>query len=135
MTTPIFIIPCSGIGKPFGTISREATYEVVEDLNREETETMCLSLLVMDDPEARAVVTSHQCIAVDGCPLECAKKNLDVAGAQVVAQFRVIDLLKTHRDLKPKSITFLDDAGRALAHILASQIAATVNTLQRRDVS
>lgn len=133
MTKTIIVIPCSGIGKPFGTISREAAYEVVEDLNKEDTETICLSLIVRDDPETKALVSSNPCIAVDGCPLECAKKNLEVAGAQIVAHFRVIDLLKTHRDLKPKSITFLDDAGRALAHLLALQIADTVNNLQRRD--
>lgn len=135
MTKTIFVVPCSGIGKPFGTISREAVYEVIEDLNEEDTETICLSLLVMGDPETKALVSSNPCIAVDGCPLECAKKNLEVAGAQVAGQFRVIDLLKTHRDLKPKSITFLDDAGRALAHLLAVQIAYTVNDLQGRDVS
>lgn len=133
MSNRIFVVPCSGIGKPFGTISREAVYEVVDNLNKETAETLCLSLLVMDDPETKALVSSNPCIAVDGCPRECAKKNLEVAGAQVAAHFRVIDLLKTHRDLKPKSITFLDGAGRVLAHHLAVQIADRVSKLQERD--
>jgi len=134
MTKTIFVVPCSGIGKPFGTISREAVYEVVEDLNVEDAETICLSLLVTGDAETKALVSSNPCIAVDGCPLECAKKNLEIAGAQVAGHYRVIDLLKNHRDLKPKSITFLDDAGRALAHLLAVQITETVNKLQGREI-
>lgn len=32
MNKQILIIPCSGIGKAFGTISRDATFRVVEDL-------------------------------------------------------------------------------------------------------
>lgn len=133
MSNRIFVVPCSGIGKPFGTISREAVYEVVDNLNKETAETLCLSLLVMDDPETKALVSSNSCIAVDGCPRECAKKNLEVAGAQVAAHFRVTDLLKTHRDLKPKSITFLDSAGSVLAHHLAVQIADRVSKLQESD--
>jgi len=53
MSGPFFIIPCSGIGKSFGTISREATYCVVEDLKKGETDTLCLSLLVKGDEDAR----------------------------------------------------------------------------------
>ena len=129
----IFIIPCSGIGKAFGTISREATYQVVEDLRKEGTDTLCLSLLVMGDEDTRHRVRSNRCISVDGCPLECAKKNLELAGANLTANFRVVDLLKEHRNLKPKSITFLDEAGRELAKILAEKIALKVDELTRGE--
>src|SRR4030042_1882985 len=101
MSDPFLIVPCSGIGKAVGTISREATYCVVEDLKPGETDTLCLSLLVMRDDEAQRSVTARRCIAVDGCPNECAKKNLDLVEANVVAQFRVVDSLRDHRDLKP----------------------------------
>ena len=133
MTEPIFIIPCSGIGKAFGTISREAAYQVVEDLRKGETDTLCLSLLVIGDEDSSYLVQSHQCIAIDGCPLECAKKNLQLAGAKLITNFRVVDLLKEHRNLKPKSITFLDEAGRKLAKLLADQIAAKVDELNQGE--
>jgi uncharacterized metal-binding protein len=133
LTEPIFIIPCSGIGKAFGTITREATYQVVEDLRKGETDTLCLSLLVIGDENSSHLVQSHQCIAIDGCPLECAKKNLQLAGAQLTTNFRVVDLLKEHRNLKPKSITFLDQEGRELAKLLADQIAVTVDELNQGE--
>jgi hypothetical protein len=28
----VMVVPCSGIGKTYGTVSREAAYEVTEDL-------------------------------------------------------------------------------------------------------
>ncbi len=31
---PILIIPCSGIGTPFGTIARDATFRVVDELRK-----------------------------------------------------------------------------------------------------
>ncbi|UCH01371.1 MAG: hypothetical protein JSV20_05680 [Candidatus Bathyarchaeota archaeon] len=134
MTELIFIIPCSGIGKAFGTISREATYQVVEDLRKGETDTLCLSLLVIGDEDSNHLVQSHRCIAIDGCPLECAKKNLQLAGAKLTTNFRVVDLLKEHQNLKPKNITFLDQEGRELAKLLADQIAAKIDELNRGEI-
>ena len=129
MSASILIIPCSGIGKAFGTISRDSTYRVVEDLKKDETDTMCLSLLVMGDEDALRSVKSHRCIAVDGCPNECAKKNLELSGAKLIANFRVVDILRDHRGLKPEGITFLNEDGRILAKILAEKIALNVDKL------
>ena len=99
MSDPFLIIPCSGIGKSFGTISREATYCVVEDLKKGETDTICLSLLVIGDEAAKLSVKIHRCIAVDGCPNECAKKSLELSDAKLVANFRVVDILRDNRSL------------------------------------
>jgi uncharacterized metal-binding protein len=131
LTDPIIVIPCSGIGKAFGTIARDATYYVVEDLKKEETETICLSLLVIGDEDARCLVKSHRCIAVDGCPNECSKKNLVLSEAKLTANFRVVDILKDHRDLKPSAVTFIDEDGRKLARILAEKIATRIEELNQ----
>ncbi len=128
----IIIIPCSGIGKALGSISREATYGVVENLRKGVTETICLALLVSRDEESLRLVQGNKCIAVDGCPLECAKKNVKLAGGNLAADFRVVDALKDHRKLKPKEVTFLDHDGEQLAMILAEEIAKKVDDLLRR---
>ena len=134
MSDPILIIPCSGIGKSFGTISRDATYCVVEELRRNETDTLCLSLLVMGDEDARRSVKSHRCIAVDGCPNECAKKQLEISDAKLVANFRVVDILRDNRSLKPKDVTFLDEDGRKLSKILAEKIAMKIDESNNKGV-
>jgi len=126
---PILIIPCSGIGKPFGTISRDATFRVVDELRKGRAETNCLSLLVMGDEEATRQIRDSRCIAVDGCPLACARKNIEIAGGEVVAYFRVMDLLRENKNLKPRQVTFLDEDGLRLSEMLAEEIALKVDEL------
>ena len=126
----ILIIPCSGIGKPFGTIGRDATFRVVDELRRGRAETNCLSLLVMGDEEATRQIRGSRCIAVDGCPLECARKNIEIAGGRITAHFRVMDLLRENRGLRPRQVTFLDEDGERLAELLAQEIAVKVDELE-----
>ena len=134
MSDPILIIPCSGIGKSFGTISRDATYSVVEELKKGETDTICLSLLVMGDEDARCSVKSHRCISVDGCPNGCAKKTLEASDAKLVASFSVVNILRDNRGLKPNDVTFLDEDGRKLSRLLAEKIALKVDELNQKRV-
>jgi uncharacterized metal-binding protein len=134
VSDPILIIPCSGIGKSFGTISRDAAYCVVEELRKGETDILCLSLLVMGDEDARSSVKSHRYIAVDGCPNECAKKNLEASDAKLVASFRVVDILRENRKLKPRDVTFIDEDGRKLSRILAEKIASKIDELNQKGV-
>ena len=126
---PILIIPCSGIGKPFGTIGRDATFRVVDELRKGRADTNCLSLLVMGDEEATRQIRESRCIAVDGCPLACAKKNIEIAGGEITAYFKVMDLLREKRGLRPKQVTFLDEDGRKLSELLAEKIASKVDEL------
>ena len=133
MSEPILVIPCSGIGKAFGTIGREATYIVVEELQKGKSDTLCLSLITMGDEEALQRVKSHRCITIDGCPLECAKKNLILSGSQVATSFRVVDLLREYRTLKPQSVTFLDEDGEKLAQILAEKVALRIDELNQEE--
>lgn len=135
MPDSILVIPCSGIGKAFGSIGREATYSVVEDLKKGEADTLCLSLLVMGDEEAQRLVKSHRCIAIDGCPAECTRKNLELSGAKLAASFRVVDIVREHRNLKPKGITFLDEDGCKMASYLAEKVALKIDELNKKEAT
>jgi uncharacterized metal-binding protein len=126
------VIPCSGIGKAFGVVSREAAYTVVDDLRPEETDTTCLSLLVMGDEEARCKVQELPCVTIDGCPADCSRKNVVLAGGNVVQSFRVVDVYKQHTNLKPKSIAQVDEAGRELAAIVAAQAAEAIDAIEEK---
>jgi len=103
-------------------------------LKKDKTDTICLSLLVTGDEEVKLSVKSHRCIAVDGCPNECAKKSLELSNAKLVANFRVVDILRENRKLKPKEVTFLDVDGRKLARILAEKIALKIDELNDKGV-
>jgi DGC domain. len=65
----VVIVPCSGIGKTFGTVSREAAYTVVEDLRPDKMKLVALSLLVMGEEEARAAEEGHPTVTIDGFSL------------------------------------------------------------------
>ncbi len=125
----MIVIACSGIGKALGSVSREATYEVVDSLRKGVTETTCLALITSGDKETLQLVKTNKCITVDGCPLQCAEKNVKLAGGELAASFRVVDTLKENRKLKPKSVTFLDRDGQELASLLAKQVAEKVDEL------
>jgi len=128
----VVVIPCSGIGKALGSVSREATYEVIEDFRKGVTDTTCLALIVSGNEETLQLVKNNKCITIDGCPLQCAAKNVKLAGGDLAASFRVVDTLRENRRLKPKTVTFLDQDGQELAHLLAEQVAEKVDELLRK---
>lgn len=125
----VIIIPCSGIGKAFGTTGREATYIVVEEMRNGKADTLCLSLIVVGDEKSKKLIKSLPCISVDGCPLECAKKNIEFSKGKVEARFRVIDVFKDYKDLRTENVTFLDENGKKLTELLAKKIAEKVDEL------
>jgi len=86
----------------------------------------------MGDEDAIRSVKSHRCIAVDGCPNECSKKNLELLTAKLAANYRVVDTLRQNRNLRPSAVTFLDEDGRKLARILAEKIVSKIDELNHR---
>ena len=83
----------------------------------------------MGDDDARSQVATSQCITVDGCPFACSNNNVVRSGGDVVAEFKVMDLLRENRSLKPRTVTFLDEDGEKLSKLLADRIAAKVDEL------
>lgn len=123
----IAIVPCSGIGKPYGTVSREAAYEVTEDLRPAQTQLVALALLVMGDAAARATVAACPAITIDGCKLACATKMVQASGGTIAREVAVLDVYRRYRQFKPQGIAELNEGGRQLAHALALELAATVD--------
>lgn len=121
------IIPCSGIGKPFGSVSREAAYDVVDTLRPAGARLIALSRLVLGDDDAREAVARHPVVTIDGCKLACAAKMAKASGARRVRELAVIDTFRRHPKLKPEGIAELNDAGRQLARALAEEVAALVD--------
>jgi hypothetical protein len=79
----VVIVPCSGIGKTYGSVSREAAYDVTEDLRPESTELVPLSLLVLGDAHAGASVADGQYHQLTAAKLACATKMVKESGGEV----------------------------------------------------
>ncbi len=125
----VVIVPCSGIGKTYGSVSREAAYQVTEDLRPEQAQLVALSLLVLGDADARAAVDGSQAVTIDGCKLACATKMVKESGGTVVQDFAVLDVYRRYRAFKPQGIAELNEGGQKLAHALAEEIVTLVDTL------
>ena len=118
----VIIVPCSGIGKSYGTVTREAAYLVADEL-RPDTQIVPLSLLVLGDEDAQAAVRDAQVITLDGCKLACATVNVGQAGGAAAREFTVLDCYRRHKDMKPQGIAELNAGGLALARALAEEVA------------
>ena len=132
MTAPtqkVIIVPCSGIGKPYGTVSREAAYDVTEDLRPGQTQLVPLALLVLGDEESRAVLAECPAVTIDGCKLACAAKMVQQSGGTIAQEFAVLDVYRRHKDLKPQGIAELNEGGLKLARVLAEEVVAVVDGL------
>ncbi len=125
----VVIVPCSGIGKTYGSVSREAAYQVTEDMRPAQAQLVALSLLVLGDADARAAVDGNQAVTIDGCKLACATKMVKESGGTVVQDFAVLDVYRRYREFKPQGIAQLNEGGQKLAHALAEEIATVVDTL------
>jgi len=126
----VVIVPCSGIGKAHGTVTREAAYEVTEELRPDATDLCALSLLVLGDEGARGTVAASPVVTLDGCKLACAAKMVKESGGTVAAAFDVLEVYRRNKKLKPEGIAELNEAGLKLARVLAEEVAAVVDRLR-----
>lgn len=134
-TPRVMILPCSGIGKAYGSVGREAMYKVLQDRRPDSTQTVCLSLLTLGDEQAQERVRRVPVITIDGCPFKCAQLNVEHAGGTNAAVFRVFDVYRAHKELKVHWVSELGENGEKMAQILADEIAAKVDELlQAPDV-
>jgi uncharacterized metal-binding protein len=130
MSDRVIIVPCSGIGKSYGSVTREAAYIVTEELRPEGTAIVPLSLLVLGDEEAQAQVRDARVITMDGCKLACATINVRQAGGSVAKEYAVLDFYRQHKNLKPQGIAELNEGGQGLARALAEEIAGASDELR-----
>ena len=120
------IIPCSGIGKAVGTITRRATYIVTEELLPNETVSICLPLLTIKDEETVQKIRQNPCITVDGCVAQCAKKNVEHHQGKLKGEITILDVVKENPKLKPGNVLDIGPDGEKLARKVAEKIVRIV---------
>ncbi len=126
------LIACAGEEIPEGTISRVAARMVLDELNPEDTVTLCLPLFLAGDENERAFARFYPTIAVDGCEKLCAKRATEKYSGPVSGSI-VVDKLLQERDLSPgKSRRELDEDGQRGAGVVAEEIVDQVGRLLGR---
>ncbi|MBE7551644.1 MAG: hypothetical protein HS126_11295 [Anaerolineales bacterium] len=129
----VVVVPCSGIGKTYGTVGREAAYELAEELRPDCAEVVALSLLVLGDAETQTRVQAAPAITIDGCKLACASKMVTESGGRVAYEANVLDTFRRHRHLKPKGIAELNPEGQELACRMAEELAEATDKIMRGE--
>ena len=129
----VVVVPCSGIGKTYGTVGREAAYELAEELRPDCAEVVALSLLVLGDAETQARVQAAPAITIDGCKLACASKMVTESGGWVAYEANVLDTFRRYRHLKPKGIAELNPEGQELACRMAEELAEAADKIMRGE--
>ena len=120
------IIPCSGIGKAVGTITRRATYIVTEELLPNDTDSICLPLLTIKDEETVRKIRQNPCITLDGCVAQCAKKNVEHHQGKLKGEIKILDVIKENPKLKPGNVLDIGPDGEKLARKAAEKVARIV---------
>jgi uncharacterized metal-binding protein len=133
MTRKALIVPCSGIGKSYGTVARASAYVVTEDLRPQSTRLVPLALVVLGDEEVRQDLAGSPAIAIDGCKLACAAKVIAESGGTVAHAIQVLDVYRNHRQLKPSGIAELNEAGKELAKVLAEEVSGLVDRIAAEE--
>lgn len=126
------VIPCSGIGKVFGLMAREAALGVTEQVP-ELAETACLAYLVTGEEAAEAKVKGCPCITIDGCPALCAAKSVEAAGGIVVSKYRAVDEMRNHRGKNAGTGTALSEDGWLITDGLAAKVTAQVKEIAKGE--
>jgi uncharacterized metal-binding protein len=127
------VVPCSGIGKALGTVSREAAYELCDNLRPHQMWLVALSKLVLGDAQARDRVRSSPAVTIDGCKQMCASKLVQHNGGVVACEVAVFDAVRQHKHLKPSGIAELNPEGKQLARVVAEEIAAGLDAIGSFD--
>jgi uncharacterized metal-binding protein len=135
MTRKALIVPCSGIGKTYGSVAREGAYIVTEDLCPKSSRLVPLALVVLGDEEVQQTLAGSPAIAIDGCKLACAAKVVAGAGGTVAHAIQVLDVYRRHRDLKPAGIAELNEAGQELAKALADEVSGLVDGIAAEETN
>jgi len=127
----VIVIPCSGIGKPIGTVSRETTYEIVEKLRKEKCQTVCLALLTSGDKETIEKLNKNYCITIDGCAKHCAKKNVEACNKIPDKSYMILKFAAANPDKKPEGIIDIGNGGSDLVDTVASHIVKDIDELTK----
>jgi uncharacterized metal-binding protein len=125
------VVPCSGIGKALGTVSREAAYELCENIRPNDTQLVALSKLVIGDEQACRQVRANPAVTIDGCKKMCAAILVKHNHGNVAREVAAFETFRGHKELKPEGIAELNPEGKQLARVVAEEIAREIDELQR----
>ncbi|MCL5772357.1 MAG: putative zinc-binding protein [Actinobacteria bacterium] len=128
----VIVIPCSGIGKPIGTVSREVAYEIMR-LKPDTAETVCLAALTSGDEESIKKIKDNYVITLDGCAKHCAQKNTQAYGKEPDKNYMILKFAAQNPDKKPEGIIDIGKGGRELVKTISEKIVSDIDEIKQNE--
>jgi len=113
-----------------GAVEKTEAAQLTDELAPQQTDTLCLALLVKGDEEAVKAVQSHACITIDGCAKACAQKNVEMAGGRAAKAIQVAEAFKKYRGARPGNATVLTEEGWAITRGIAGEVTCEAARLR-----
>src|SRR5512143_704791 len=129
------LIACSGEEIPEGTVTRRAVRRVLETLRPEDTVTLCLPLFLAGGEGERTFARYYPTIAVDGCSKRCAALATEKYSALPAVNVVVSEIAAGTEDKDIGTARRLNEAGLALAEVVAQRIAEETDRLLKKPGS
>ncbi|MEM2900080.1 MAG: putative zinc-binding protein [Thermoplasmata archaeon] len=120
----MIVIPCSGIGKSLGSVTREVAYNLQR--NRKDVKVLCLGSLTAGDEKSISEIRDKMVFTIDGCKKFCAQKNVEHYSGKLAKSTLVLDYLKD-TGLNPKGVIELNDDGKKLVKIISDEISKKID--------
>jgi len=119
------ILPCNGLDKGMGQITREAALKLQEKYP--EMEIICPVLLSRDDSKYKESLENKELIVIDGCFTRCATKLAGEKNAKVRTKIIVPHMVK-ETGIKPENFLIPGPEGLKLSEKIIEKIVTEVST-------
>ena len=125
MTTEIVcILPCNGLDKSLGVITREVSLQVIE--KKSDVQLICPVLLNNGDERYETLIQTAKIIIINGCMTRCPTKLIEKRNLKPFKQILIPDMFKKYKVKSAKTL-ILNEENIKLAELIADEIITDLN--------
>ena len=124
----VCVVPCSGMGKVLGSVTREVGFILAEDLRPDKAFLVCIPSLAARSEEHAEMMKTNPVIVIDGCAERCATKIAVKAGGKIRGRYFLPESIRKY-GLKPKGRDEIGPEGENLAKKVAEDISMNMDKL------
>ena len=129
----ICILPCNGLDKSLGVITREVSLKVIEKMS--DVQLICPVLLNNGDKRYENIIQTAKIIIINGCMTRCPTKLIEERKIKPFKQILIPNMSKKYK-VKPTQDLILDEENIKLAELIADEIISDLNKRdQEKDIT
>ena len=119
MPERICLLPCNGLDKAHGVITREVAVKISADDSN--IELICPVLYNTNEKKYSEILQESKIIVIDGCATRCAAKLADDKGLKISKRVFIPDMSKKYQ-LRPSKELVLNENGKKLVNKITDEI-------------